>query len=361
MRQVWIPRVGPPEVLELREAPDPVPGPGQLRVRVAAAGVNFADILARIGLYPDAPKLPAVVGYEVAGTVDAVGPEAAGLAAPNGQSAGGRVADGGNVAGTAAAVGARVLALTHFGGYADTVVIPAAQAIPLPDTLSFEQGAALPLNYLTAWLMLVHLGNVRAGDRVLVHAAAGGVGQAALQICRWRGAEVIGTASAGKHERLLAAGAAHVIDYRREDFVTAVQRITDGRGVDLVLDGMGGASFRRSYRCLAPLGRLFMYGVQSFAPGRRRNVLAALRGLLALPTFRPVPLMNRNRGVLGVNVGHLWSEASLLRKILDEIVDLAAVGVLAPVVDRTFPLAEAAAAHGYIQDRRNFGKVLLVP
>jgi len=353
MRQVWIPRVGPPAVLELREAPDPVPGPGELRIRVAAAGVNFADILARIGLYPDAPPLPAVVGYEVAGTVDAVGPAA------------GDVAGRGGVAPvmpkTPVAVGARVAAMTRFGGYADTVVVPAAQAIPLPDSLSFEQGAAIPVNYVTAWLMLVHLGNVCAGDRVLVHAAAGGVGQAALQLCRWRGAEVIGTASSSKHERLLAAGAAHVIDYRREDFVAAVKRLTAGRGVDIVLDGVGGASFRGSYRCLAPLGRLFLYGVQSFAPGKRRSLLAALRGLLALPAFRPLALMNANRGVFGVNVGHLWSEGALLRPILSDIVDLAAAGTLAPVVDRTFPLADAAGAHAYIQDRKNFGKVLLVP
>lgn len=181
MRQVWIARAGPPEVLEVREAPDPQPGPGQVRIRVAAAGVNFADILARLGLYPDAPELPTVVGYEVAGTVDAVGPD---VAAP--------------------APGERVLALTRFGGYSDVVVVGAPQVIPIPSSLSFEQAATLPVNYLTAWIMLVHLGNVGAGQRVLVHSVGGGVGQAALQICRWRGAEVIGTASAAKHERLRA-------------------------------------------------------------------------------------------------------------------------------------------------------------
>ena len=165
MRQVWIPRTGAPEVLELRQASDPEPGPGQIRVRVAAAGVNFADILARMGLYPDAPPLPAVVGYEVAGTVDAVG---AGV---------------GDVA-----FGSRVAALVHFGGYSDTILVPAEQVIPLPADLSFEKAAAIPVNYVTAWIMLVHLANVQAGQRVLVHAAAGGVGQAALQICRWRGA-----------------------------------------------------------------------------------------------------------------------------------------------------------------------------
>jgi NADPH:quinone reductase-like Zn-dependent oxidoreductase len=338
MRQIWIPRTGAPEVLELRQASDPEPGPGQVRVRVAAAGVNFADILARMGLYPDAPPLPAVVGYEVAGTVDAVG---AGV---------------GDVA-----PGSRVAALVRFGGYSDTVLVPADQAISLPADLSFEKAAALPVNYLAAWIMLVHLANVQAGQRVLVHSAGGGVGQAALQICRWRGAEVIGTASASKHERLLAAGVAHAIDYTQEDFVAAVERVTGGRGVDVALDAMGGSSFRRSYRCLAPLGRLYIFGVSSLASGKKRNLLGAALGIASMGAFLPVELMNGNRGVMGVNVGHLWSEAPLLRGMLEDILRLVAAGVLDPVVDRGFPLGAAAAAHAYIQDRKNFGKVLLLP
>ena len=338
MRQVWIARAGPPEVLEVREAPDPQPGPGQVRIRVAAAGVNFADILARLGLYPDAPELPTVVGYEVACTVDAVGPD---VAAP--------------------APGERVLALTRFGGYSDVVVVGAPQVIPIPSSLSFEQAATLPVNYLTAWIMLVHLGNVGAGQRVLVHSVGGGVGQAALQICRWRGAEVIGTASAAKHERLRAEGVAHVIDYTKGDFVPEVTRVTAGRGVDLVLDGVGGSSFHRSYRCLAPLGRLFCYGISSFAPGKRRSLAATLRGLAGMGAFFPIGLMNQNRGVIGVNVGHLWSEANLLRSFTEEIVKLTADGVFRPVTDRSFAFAEASAAHAWIQDRKNFGKVLLVP
>lgn len=338
MRQVWIPRTGAPEVLQLREAADPEPGPGQIRVRVAAAGVNFADLLARLGLYPDAPKLPAVVGYEVAGTVDAVG---AGV---------------GDVA-----IGSRVACLTHFGGYSDTVVVPVGFALPIPESLSFQKAAAIPVNYLTAWLMLVHLAGVRAGERVLVHAAAGGIGQAALQICRFRGAEVIGTASAGKHDRLKAAGVAHTIDYTREDFEAAVMRITGGRGVDVALDGLGGSSFRRSYRCLAPLGRLCLYGVSTLAPGAGRNLFAAVRGIVSMGAFWPISLMNRNRTVIGFNLGHLWSEGPLLRGMLEDILRLVVEGVLDPVVDRGFPLEQAAAAHAYIHDRKNFGKVLLLP
>jgi NADPH:quinone reductase-like Zn-dependent oxidoreductase len=338
MREVWITKRGGPEVLQLREAPDPEPRAGEVRIRVAAAGINFADILARMGLYPDAPPLPAVVGYEVAGTVDGVGPGVAGVRE-----------------------GDRVAAFTRFGGYSSSVVVAAAQAIPLPDTLSFEKAATIPVNYMTAWIMLVHLGCVRAGDRVLVHAAAGGVGQAALQICRWRGAEVIGTASASKHERLREMGAAHCIDYRTQDFEAEVKRITSGRGVDVALDAVGGESFRKSYRSLAPLGRLYVFGASSMATGARRSVVAALGGLVRMPRFHPLGMMNANRGVHGVNLGHLWDRADLLARMLGEIMERVADGTFDPVVDRSFPLERAGEAHSYIQERRNFGKVLLAP
>ena len=341
MKQVWIPRTGGPEVLEVREAPDPEPRAGEVRIKVAAAGVNFADVMARMGLYPDAPKLPCVVGYEVSGTVEKLGPGGPGV--------------------SSLAVGTRVLALSRFQGYSSHLCLPVAQVTPIPDKLSFEKAAAIPVNYLTAWLMLVHLGNVKRGERVLVHAAAGGVGQAALQICRWRGAEVIGTASPGKHARLRELGVAHCIDYTKDDFAVAVQKITNGEGVDLVLDAVGGASFKKSYASLAPLGRLFMFGASSFAPGEKRSVIAALSGLLKLPTFKPIPLMNENRGVFGVNLGHLWDRSALLTGMLGEILALVNEGRLDPVVDKTFAFAKAGDAHAYLQSRASFGKVLLTP
>jgi NADPH:quinone reductase-like Zn-dependent oxidoreductase len=338
MRQVWITRRGGPEVLQVREAPDPTPKEGEVRIRVAAAGVNFADALARMGLYPDAPPLPAVVGYEAAGTVDAVG-----------------------AGGTGFREGDRVGALTRFGGYSDVLCVPQGQVFPLTDALSFPKAAAIPVNYLTAWIMLVHPGSVRAGDRVLVHAAAGGVGQAALQICRWRGAEVVGTASAGKHARLRELGVAHCIDYRTQDFEAEVRRIYGKDGVDIALDAVGGASFGKSYRCLGPLGRLYIFGVSSFAPGKQRSVLAAVRGLASMSRFSPIGMMNGNRGVQGVNLGRLWHRTELLRQMLGEIVDLVRDGTLDPVVDRVFPFDRAGAAHAFLQDRQNFGKVLLEP
>ena len=337
MRQVWTTRTGGPEVLEVREAADPEPGAGQVRIRVAAAGVNFADVMARIGLYPDAPKLPAVVGYEVAGTVDAVGP------------------------GTTLAVGTRVLAMIRFGGYSDVVVVPQPMAVPLPDGLSFEKAAAIPVNYLTAWTMLVWLGNSHPGEKVLVHAAAGGVGQAALQICKVRGAEVIGTASKSKHARLKELGVSHCIDYTAEDFELEVKRITDGRGVDIVLDAVGGESFGKSYRSLAPLGRMFVFGGSAFAPKGTRNLFSVAKAFLAMPSFKPMTMMSENRGVHGVNLGHLWNETEKIRVMLGDVMALVREGKLDPVVDKTFAFTQAGEAHRYIQERKNFGKVVLVP
>ncbi|HUE30921.1 MAG TPA: medium chain dehydrogenase/reductase family protein [Verrucomicrobiae bacterium] len=335
MRSVWITRTGPPEALEVRDGPDPVPGPGQALVRVRATGVNFADVMARLGLYPDAPPRPCVVGYEVAGTIERLGPGTNG----------------------ALATGQHVIALTRFGGYAEAVAVPAAQLFPMPARMSFEEGAAIPVNYLTAVLMLRHFGNVKRGERVLVHAAAGGVGQAAIQLCRIAGAEVIGTASAAKHAQLREAGVAHAIDYRTQDFEAEVRRVTGGRGVDIVLDATG--AFRKSYRCLAPLGRLVCFGLSGAATGMGPSRLGAVKRLATLPWFHPIRLMNDNRAVIGVNLGHLWDRVDLLR---DEMLSLLAdyeAGRIQPVVGKTFPLAEAAAAHRFIQERKNVGKVIL--
>ena len=336
MKQVWITAKGAPETLQLRQAPDPQAGSGQLRIRVAFAGINFADIQARMGQYPDAPPVPCVVGYEVSGVVDQVGAGVTGFSA-----------------------GDRVLTFTRFGGYSSSAVVPAAWVHKVPAAVSLEAAAALPVNYATAWTMLVRLGSLQPGETVLVHSAGGGVGIAALQICRWRGAVAIGTASAGKHLRLKELGYAHCIDYRSQDFEKEVMRYTAGRGVDVVLDPQGGNSFRKSYRCLAPLGRLFLFGMADSVQGERMNLLALLKAAVTTPWFHPLSLLNNNRGVFGTNMGRLFDQFDRLTPDMVELVRLLGEGVLAPVVDKVFPFEEAAAAHHYIQDRRNFGKVLL--
>lgn len=340
MRQVWITRAGPPEVLRVKEAPDPEPRAGELRIRVEAAGVNFADIMGRMGLYPDLPGIPIVVGYEVGGRVDAVGPGMDG-----------------------SWVGRDVLAMTRFGGYSDVVCVPENQAFVRPDGMSAEQGAALPVNYFTAYMLVVVMGGLRKGETMLVHSAGGGVGIAATQLAKHVGATVIGTASSSKHEFLRGIGVDHLIDYRREDFEKRTKEITGGRGVELILDAVGGESFKKGYRLLAPSGRLGMFGMSSAATGKQRSVLSLLRTMATMPwlQFTPVSLIDQNKGVFGVNLGHMWNEVERIRGWAGDLLELWKKGVVRPHVDKVFPFAQAAAAHHYIQDRKNLGKVLLVP
>ena len=331
MRQVVITRRGGPEVLEVREAPDLKPAPGQVRIRVHAAGVNFADVMARVGMYPDAPPLPGVLGYEVSGEIDLPIDRA----------------------------GEKVIALTKFGGHSELVCVPAAAAIPMPAGLTFAEAASIPVVWLTAWHMLVELGNLRRGHVVLIHAAAGGVGTAAVQICRKFGATSIGTASSGKHERLRELGLSHAIDYRKLDFEPEVKRITGGRGVDIALDAVG--TFRKSFRCLAPVGRLMMYGASATVSGERRNLFAALGTVLKMRWFHPLQLLPDNKGIFGVNMGQLWGETELLAREMREVLKGFSAGEFKAIVDQEVPFAEARRAHERLQSRKNFGKVVLVP
>lgn len=339
MRQVWIPRAGPPEVLQVQEAPDPTPGPGELRIRVEAAGVNFADIMARMGIYPDLPGIPIVVGYEVAGTVDAAGPGA-----------------------DERWVGKPVFAMTRFGGYSDVVCVSEAQLFERPAGWDHLQAAAFPVTYVTAYQLVVAQGGLRAGETVLIHSAGGGVGLSAIQLARHIGANIIGTASAGKHAMLRELGVTP-IDYRTEDFEVRVREITEGKGVELILDAVGGDSFKKGYRVLAPTGRIGMFGMSSAASGTTRSLLSMVKLGLTMPwfTFNPLKLINENKGCFGVNLGRMWDQVDRIRGWIDEMTGMIESGAIAPVVDRSFSFAEAAAAHQYIQDRKNVGKVLLVP
>ena len=261
MRAVVLTGTGGPEVLQVQERPDPAVGPGEVRIAVRAAGINFADTMARVGLYPDAPKPPCVLGYEVAGEVESVG---------EGVERVRRSATGSSPAPASAA-------------RPSWSRVPAAQVLPLPERLSFEQGAAFPVNYGTAYAALIVMGGLREGDRVLIHAAAGGVGISATQIARNVGAEIFGTASPAKHEAIRAQGVTHAIDYRSQDFEAEVMRITDGEGVDLIIDALGPTSFRKDYRLLRSGGRLVMYGLSENSDGGVRNLPATLKSLAKMP------------------------------------------------------------------------------
>ena len=337
MRALVLPETGPPEVLRVEERPDPEPGTGEVRIAVRAAGVNFAELMARVGLYPDAPKPPCVLGYEVAGEVEAV-------------------ADG--VDGVS--VGDRVISGTRFGGYAEKVVVGAEETVPLPEGWSFEEGAALPVNYATAYAGLVRYGALREGERVLIHAAAGGVGIAANQIARRVGAEVFGTASEAKHAAVREHGVDHPIDYRSEDFVKAVRRITgEKRPLDLVMDAVGGRSFQRSFSLLRAGGRLVCFGASSFMKGERRSIPAAVKGIATTPWFNPLRLQSASKAVIGLNVLRLWDSKGSLDELVTPLREWMEAGTLRPEVAETFPLERGADAHRYMQERRNVGKVVL--
>ena len=290
MRQIWISKSGPPEVLVVKDAPDPHPAADEMRIRVEASGVNFADIMGRLGLYPDLPRIPVVPGYEVAGRVDAAG---AGV--------------------DAGWIGRDVFAATHFGGYADVVCAPQAQVFPRPPNMSAQEGASIPINYLTAWQLIVVMGGLKVRETVLIHSAGGGVGIAATQIAKHIGAKVIGTASAGKHEELRALGVDHLIDYRSEDFEERARQITGGRGVELILDAIGGDSLKKGYRLLAPTGRLGVFGASSAAASKGAGYLGMVSMLANTPwvQFNPLSLMNANKGVFGVNLGHIWASSTV--------------------------------------------------
>ncbi len=339
MRAIWITRKGGPEVLEVRQGPDPVPAPGQVRVRVRAAGLNFAEVMARVGLYPDAPPPPCVLGYEAAGVVDALGPGTPGPPP-----------------------GTRVVALSRFGAHADLVCVPARQVVPLPDGVGFEEAAALPVTYITAYHMLFRAAALRPGEKVLVHMAAGGVGIAVLQLCRTvPGVVAFGTASAPKHDAIRAEGCAHPIDYRALDYEGEVRRLTGGRGVDVVLDPLGGADWKKGYRLLRPGGRLVAYGFANLLSGERRSFLRLVRQAIRIPLFTPIGLMNDNKALVGVNIGHLWGELETLAEEMAALVDLWGKGEIRPRVDSTYPFDRAAEAHRRLQSRRSVGKIVLVP
>jgi NADPH:quinone reductase-like Zn-dependent oxidoreductase len=343
MKAVVLTATGGPEVLRVLERADPPLGAGEVRVAVRAAGINFADTLARVGLYPDAPKPPCVLGYEVAGEVEAVG-EGVG----------------------AYAVGDRVMAGTRFGGQAELVTVPEAQVMPLPERLSFEQGAAFPVNYGTAYAALVLMGGMREANRVLIHAAAGGVGISATQLARNAGAEIFGTASAAKHDAIRAQGVTHPIDYRRADFEAEVMRITEGEGVDLVMDALGPTSFRKDYRLLRCGGRLIMYGLSESSREGARDLPATLISLAkmplaTLPWWKSLAVMNENKGVFGLNMLRWWDREGNLDRVTEPLMADLENERLEPVVAEAFAFERAGEAHDFIAQRRNVGKVVLVP
>jgi NADPH:quinone reductase-like Zn-dependent oxidoreductase len=337
MKALVITKAGGPEVLKIQERPDPEPGPGEALVRVKAAGINFADVMARAGLYPDAPKTPSVVGYEMAGVIERLGEGVSGFA-----------------------VGDRVLGGTRFGGYAELVAAPQNALVPLPEDWSFEEGAAFPVNYATAYAGLCHYGSLQAGERVLIQAAAGGVGIAATQIAQIVGAEVFGTASASKHDAIRGFGVDHPIDYTSTDFAKEIRRIAGRKDpIDVVMDAVGGGSFRKSYGLLRAGGRLVAYGASSVTPGEKRDLKAIAKMVATTPVFHPMQMMPASKAVIGLNMLTIWDDKGSADEFLEPLRKWMEDGSIRPVVAEAFPIDQGAKAHRFLQERKNVGKVVL--
>src|SRR5437588_2643532 len=338
MRAIVTTRNGNVDAMKVEQRPDPSPGKDQVLVRVKAAGLNFADILARQGLYPDGPPKPCVMGYEVSGIVESAGDDV-----------------------DRSFIGKAVIAMTRFGGQAELVVAPVTQIFAKPDPVTFEQGAAIPVNYLTAWALLVAMGGLKKDEAVLIHNAGGGVGLAALDIAKHIGAKTFGTASMGKHEFLRTRGLDHPIDYRNQDWLPVLKGLTNGRGVELVIDPLGGKSWKQSYQALRATGRMGVFGMSVASASGLKGKIRALKAIVSMPRFNPIGLMNRNKGVFGLNLGHMWGEGEKVAGWTQEIMRGVAEGWIKPHVDRAFPFDQIADAHTYIESRQNIGKVVLVP
>lgn len=323
MRELTVTEFGDADVLEVAERDRPTPGAGEVLIDVRAAGINFADIMQRRGDYLDGPEPPYTPGMEVAGVISEVGE------------------------GVDREVGESVASLSSDGGYADYTLVDAQGLLEIPGDLSFEEAAGFPVQWLTAHNCLHEWGELAADETVLIHAAAGGVGSAAVQLADEAGATVIGTASTPEKlsmaERL---GLDHGIRYTEENFVDRVAAITDDGGVDLVLDGVGGETTDESLDALAPFGRMVSYGAASGEPGRPNTA----------------DLLFGNKRVIGYHLGRaIGTVPGRVMGAVPELTHLLGSGTLEVQIGHRFELTDAAEAHRFIEERKSSGKVVLIP
>lgn len=348
MERITIRQAGGYERLERENLPTPLPRAGEVLLRTQAIGVNFADCVIRMGLYSSAKKYvgwPITPGFEVSGHVEAIAPGAQ----------------------TALKPGDPCFAVTRFGGYATHVSVPASQVFPLPARLSFEEAAAFPAVFLTAWYALEELCRVRSGDRVLIHSAAGGVGSALVQIAKHRGARVVGVVGRPEKRRLVNdLGADRVIDRSSED-LWALARKAAPEGYDIVLDANGVATLADSYRHLAAAGRLVIYGFHTMLPryqdGRpgRPSWAKLAYHYVRTPRFDPLRLTGDNRSVLAFNLSYLFDHQHVLERAMTELLGWVDAGIVRPPPLTSFPLKDVASAHRALESGETQGKLVLIP
>ena len=325
------------EAFEFQDLPKPSPKANEVLIKVSHFGLNYADIMARKGLYNDRPALPCVLGYEVVGEVEAVGEDVKSFI-----------------------VGELVLAFTQFGGYAEYAVADYRGVVALASGTNREEATALATQYCTAWFSACHMINLQKGDRVLVHAAAGGVGTALVQIAKWKGCEVIGTASRPeKLEYIKAQGADHVINYQTHDFTEELKRILSAERLDVVFDPVGGSNFKKSIQMLGSGGRIVTFGASEWS-NSNGGLMAKLKLAFGFGFLHPIGLLMKARAVIGINMLRIGeNKPSYLKQTIDAVYEHYQTGVLKPTVDSVFDAKDISKAHERLEGRKSIGKVVV--
>jgi NADPH:quinone reductase-like Zn-dependent oxidoreductase len=338
MRAAVVAKFGAPEVIQFLDLPVPQPADDEVLIRTEAIGINFADVMARLGVYPSIPNPPFVPGIELSGIVDAIGAE---VRTPQ--------------------VGDRVIAFVRQGAYAEYVKTPATYVRRMPEGMTFEEGAAFGVAYLSAYHGLATLAHVGTGERLLFHAAAGGVGLAALQLCRLWGVETFATASADwKLEIAKSHGAQHLINYTASDFEDSVREIIGKETLDVVMDSVGGRLFRKGWRLLGPMGRYILYGFASVTDRKTINKWKAAREFLSVPLIHPPSLVSKNKSLIGFNLYFLTEKVDYLRSVTERLFSMYEAGSIRPVIGATFSFDHIVEAHALLQSRESYGKVIVL-
>lgn len=323
--------------LQVKTQSEPQLKAGEVLVRVKACGLNFAELLGRQGLYELLPAPPVTMGMEGSGVIEAVGED---------------VKD--------RKVGDRVIVLGRSGIWQEVVVVSAVRTFPMPEQMSFEEGAAFPVNYMTAYMMLFEMANVRPGKSVLIHMAAGGVGIAATQLCQTvQDVTVFGTASASKHETIAQGGVTHPIDYRTKDYVEEIRKISP-KGVDIVLEPLGGSDTQKGFSLLKPLGTLIVFGAANCVTGQKKNLLAMAKTWYNQLSLSTLKLMQANKAICGFHLGYINDE-QLLSRTMFKLLELYKQGKIKPHIDSRYHFEQVGDAMRRMHERQNIGKVILLP
>ena len=336
MKSVILTQYGAPEVLKVKELKDLEPLNNQVRIKVHYAGINFAEIMARMKLYPGGPKPGAILGGEASGIIDKLGKDIKGLS-----------------------IGDKVMGMTPNGSYSSQACIDADSIIPLPENFKLDEAAAFPVTYITAYMMMFDLANIQEGDTFLIHGAGGGVGTTAIQLAKTKNVKIIGTSSKWKHDALNKMGVEKCIDYTKDNIEKEIMEFTNNKGVDLVIDPIGAKNWKSSYKVLAKMGKLIIYGDQDLVKGDKLKPLVAMKEMYSMPKYKPMDLMANNKAVMGYHLGRFKGHEWKVKRSIGNLMKLVNDNDLHPIIDTKFSFEEAPKAHRYIQDRKNFGKVLL--